>query len=454
MLFLKGKKSWYFSFILLILVIVFLAAYFFKGLKQPNIILITIDALRADHLSCYGYGRLTSPNIDKLAKEGVIFLQAIAPSTETSYSIPAIITSTYSHYNGIDQWRDTLINPSARTLSEILLNNGYYTAFFSNGYPLSLIRGINRGMKDFMVDENISAEKLTSISLDWLKLNQNRKFFFWIHYFDTHSPYSSPPPYNALFIKDKFDINDKNIPIASSAKDWAGFDIIPYSVARNNITSVNYYISQYDGAIRFTDEQIGALLDKLRELKLYENTIIVITADHGENLGEHGRYFQHGGMPFDTLLHVPLIFKYEHSISKNKKIKTQVSSAGIVPTLLDILRIKCPSDIDEKSFLGLAQDKIENYSPYIFSKCAASIYSIRTEKHKLIWLINSDKYSLYDLYNDKDELYDVKDIKKEEFNFLRKKLKQWFVKNRSLVSPKMPPFDKDTIDRLRSLGYL
>ncbi|MDO8602528.1 MAG: sulfatase [Candidatus Omnitrophota bacterium] len=454
MLFLKDKKSRYFNFILLILVIVFLKICFFKGSKQPNIILITIDGLRADHLSCYGYGRLTTPNVDKLAKDGVIFLQAIAPSTETAYSIPAMITSTYSHYNGIDQWRDTLINPSARTLSEMLLNNGYYAAFFSNGYPLGLIKGIDREMKDFMVDENISAEKLTSISMDWLKLNQNRKFFLWIHYFDTHSPYSPPPPYNTLFIKDELDINDKNIPIASFDKDWAGFDIIPYSVARNNITSVNYYISQYDGAIRFTDEQIGVLLDKLRELKLYENTIIVITADHGENLGEHNRYFQHGGMPFDTLLHVPLIFKYESAISKNKKIKTQVSSAGIVPTLLDMLKIKRSGDIDEKSFLGLAQDKIENYNPYVFSKCAASIYSIRTEKYKLIWLVNSDKYSLYDLHNDKDELYDVKDIKKEEFDFLRNKLRKWFIRNRSSISPKMPPFDKDTIDKLRSLGYL
>lgn len=455
---LRKRLIFYFFISAVLITVVIFIFYFLKNRNRPNVILITIDALRADHLSCYGYKRLTSPHIDKFAKEGAMFLQAIAPSTDTFYSIPIIMTSTYSHYYGVEKWNDCLINSSVLTLAEIVSNNGYCTALFSNGPFFSIIKGADRGFKT-VVNENISADKLTNSLSDWLRFNKKRKFFLWIHYFDTHAPYLPPSPYNMLYVHDKLNTYDRNIPIASSDKILVGLDVIPYFVAKNNITSVNYYISQYDGEIRFIDEQIGILLDKLNEFNLDKNTLIVITSDHGESLVEHNRYFQHGGMPFDTILRVPLIFKYDSIIPKNKKIKEQVSSVDILPTILKMVRIKCPGDIEGRSFFGLLQGKIENRNPYAFSKGAASVYSLRTKKWKLIYLANSGRYYLYDIENDKDELNNIKDIKNNEFKFLSKKLNEWIEndKKKSIApvkSSKMPPLDRDTIEKLKSLGYI
>ncbi|MDO8602527.1 MAG: sulfatase [Candidatus Omnitrophota bacterium] len=459
MQFTNKRKYKYFIFFMAILLIAVIALNFFKKIKRPNIILITIDAVRADHLSCYGYGRFTTPNIDKLAAGGALFLQAIAPSTDTYYSVPAIITSTYSHYHGIKDKRNALVNPLVPTFAEILSKNNYCTGLFSNGYSFSHIKGVDRGFGTFVVNGNIAADELTNISLKWLKSKGKRNFLLWIHYLEPHAPYTPPFPYGTLYIKDKFNTNDKNISIGSSDKTWGGLKIIPYIVAQNNITSVNYYISQYDGEIKFVDEQIGVLLDKLKVLKLDKNTLIVITADHGESLGEHNRYFQHGGMPFDALLHVPLVFKYEPLALKDKKITRQVSSADIFPTILEILKIKCPKAIYGKSLLGLIQGKTKNRDPYIFIKAQIIdhnlAYSLRTEKWKLIYSTKDKKYYLYDLKNDKDELNDVKDIKKAEFKFLSKKLDEWRDREESVVfSVDTPSFDRDAIEKLKSLGYL
>lgn len=200
------------------------------------------------------------------------------------------------------------------------------------------------------------------------------------------------------------------------------------------------------------------LVNNLKKLGLAENTLIIISSDHGESLREHNRYFQHGGLPFDTLLRVPLIFKYDPITHKNKIIEEQVSSADIVPTLFDILKIKYPKSVEGKSFFCLFKGKKEKYDKYAFSKCAVSIYSLRTKEWKLIYFGNSKKYALYDLENDKEEMIEneKKNIRNEEIAFLRKKLNEFVErdKRKCAISPKIPPFDKDAIEKLKSLGYL
>jgi len=448
-------KDYRFFLSVLLIITLSLTFYltFFKR-KSQNIILITIDALRADHLGCYGYKRPTTPNIDKLSKEGTLFLQAIAPSTDTFHSISAIMTSSYSHYYGERRY-DSLINPSTQTLAEILSNHGYSTASFSNGYPISMINGINRGFEIFTVNGDIGADKLTDTLLKWLESNNKRKFFVWAHYFDTHSSYSPPKPYNTLYIADRFNNHDKNLPIDSKDNTWMSRNVIPYNVAENGITNVDYYISQYDGEIRFVDEQISLLLHKLKEIGLDKNTVVIITADHGESLGEHDIYFQHGGIPYDSLLLVPLIFKCDNLIPKGIKIEQQVSSVDIFPTILDILKIRYRSDIGGKSFLDLMQDKTKSHTNRAFSNSQSPIYSMRTEKWKLISLDNSREYYLFDLENDKAELNNIKDVRKEEFNIFSKELNEWIEKNRYMVYPEnKSSLDKEALEKLKSLGYL
>lgn len=458
----SGKKRKTCKLFLLTILITALGLFFyftFFKAKFPNIILITIDALRSDHLSCYGYERLTTPNIDRLAKEGVIFSEAIAPSTDTFHSIPAIMTSTYPHYYGVEGWYSSSVNPLAHRLAEILSDHGYYTALFSNGHPILMIKGIEQDFEKFAVDGNkdFTADRLTSDLLKWMRSNNKRKFFLWVHYFDPHSPYSPPEPYKSAYATDRFNVSDKDLPVASEDENnpLTKYNLIPYHVAENGITSVNYYISQYDGEIRFVDEQIGLLFSKLEELDLDKNTLIIITADHGESLGEHDIYFQHGGIPYDTLLLVPLIFKYDNLISKGMIIENQVSCVDIFPTVLDILNIKRPAGIEGKSFLDLMQGRSKNHTRYTFSNSHAPIYSMRTKKWKLISFDDSDKYYLFDLENDKGELNDVKDVRKEEFKFLKQELDKWIEKNRPMTISESESFlDSETLEKLRSLGYL
>ena len=319
-----------------------------------------------------------------------------------------------------------------------------------------MINGINRGFETFTVNGDIGADKLTGILLKWLESNNKRKFFVWAHYFDTHSPYSPPKPYDTLYIADSFNNHDKNLPIDSKDNTRTSRNVIPYNVAENGITNVDYYISQYDGEIRFIDEQISLLLYKLKQLGLSRNTVVIITADHGESLGEHDIYFQHGGIPYDNILLVPLIFKCDNLIPKSIKIEQQVSSVDIFPTILDILKIKYRSDIRGKSFLDLMQGKAKSHTNRAFSNSQSPMYSMRTKKWKLIFLDNSREYYLFDLENDKAELNNIKDARKEEFNIFSKELNEWIEKNRSMVYfPEGKSFlDKEVLEKLKSLGYL
>lgn len=449
-------KDYRFFLSVLLIITLSLTFYltFFKR-KSQNIVLITIDALRADHLSCYGYKRQTTPNIDKLAKEGVLFLQAVAPSTDTFHSMPVMMTSTYSHYYNVEQWFDALINPSAPTLAEILRDRGYRTALFSDGAPFYMIKGADRGFETYAVREAFSADKLTNNIIKWLELNKREHFFLWIHYFDPHAPYQPPKPFDTLYVGDSLTAEDKQLPIDSGNDMFTSRSLIPHIVAEGGITSVNHYIAKYDGEIRFVDEQIGLLQHKLKGMGLDKDTVMIITADHGESLGEHDIYFQHGGVPYDSLLLVPLIFKCDNLIPEGIKIGQQVSSADIFPTILDILNIKYHNDIRGESFLDLMQGKTGNHTNRAFSNSQSPIYSMRAKKWKLISLDNSREYYLFDLENDKTELNNIKDVRKEEFNIFSKELNEWIEKNKSMVYPEnKSSLDKEALEKLKSLGYL
>jgi arylsulfatase A-like enzyme len=414
-----------------------------------NIILITIDSLRSDHLGCYGYKRNTSPNIDKLVEEGVMFTQAISQASWTPQSLTSLLTATYPSTHKIYDFGSVLYEELI-TLPGILKKKRYTTVAVSAGL-IKRFPGFEREFDNFFdMDEKIgdSIENL----IRWIGHFKHKKFFAWVHFFSAHSPYKPPYPFNEMF-KEKSNKTSKHIPIGNGKEP----NIIPNWVAIDRITDVNYYISQYDGAIAYTDFYIGKLLDKLKILGLDKDTLIILTSDHGESIGEHDYYFQHGFL-YDQLLKAPLIIKGP-GITKGKVINKQVKLIDIMPTILAFLKIKVNNKIEGVDLLPLIYDD-NNYTgnEYVFSETfdcdKLNLKSIRTPEWKLIYNIGLDKYELYNLKIDPEEITNLVDIDKEKFIFLKTKLEKWMNRPKPNIIPPTKPLDENTKRNLRYLGYL
>jgi choline-sulfatase len=428
-----NRKQKLFIFILFFFVFIGEIRFLYCSNKSEklNILLITLDALRPDHLGCYGYKRNTSPNIDKLVKEGVLFTQAISQASWTCPSLYSIITATYSSTHGVNFW-DQLLSPSVFTLSQILKKNDFYTCFISGHGALSRF---NLGFDSFK-DISGNAEQITREAIQIFEKNKNKKFFLWIHYMDMHDK-SLGIPEEKHYIK--------------------------------NVTKeeINNYIFEYDKSIRYVDNQIALLLRKLKELELYRNTILIITADHGQEICEHELCFNHGGFLWDSVIKVPLIIFCTKFLPKNRIIRQQVQHIDLFPTICDILRIKKPKTIEGRSFLSLIKGK-DNLPDYAFSEhkendgdlsTGAPVFtklSIRSSVWKFIYTYgpHGEEYELYNLKNDSQELNNLANLEKEQFKFLKAKLEEWMNRAKPEITSLAKPLDKETKERLKSLGYL
>jgi arylsulfatase A-like enzyme len=429
-----------------------------------NVILITMDAVRPDHLGCYGYERNTSPNIDKLASEGVLFKNAISRAPWTIDSIASIFTSLYHHNVRITKDKEnnviTINGITDTTLAEVLKEKNYSTASFVTAGLLDPSVGFDKGF-DTYVWNNLtdrSASTLTDAVMGWIGENYKKPFFLYLHYIDPHAPYESPAPYNTLFVNDSF-YNESSGTIPKLLEDINGVGGIPSFALLDNRTDIAYYISQYDGEIAYVDKNIGLLIDKLESLNLTNKTLIIVTADHGESMGEHDMYFTHDILLYDTLLKVPLVMKYPNRM-KPKIVDIQVRSIDIAPTIFDFLNIKINNTIDGVSLLPIifegANVSLEAYSRVAHYEPGASI---RTNEWKFIYNTNSKIEELYDLKEDPGELNNIVDQKPEVAEKLKQKLLVWLAKGEikflgqtKEINPK--EISEELKEKLKSLGYL
>ena len=402
---------------------------------SPNILLITVDSLRSDHLGCYGYAHNTSPNIDKLAKEGVIFTQAIAQASWTVPSMVSIITSSYPSTHKVHTW-DTSLPPKLLTLARLLKGHGYYN-FFCSGHnkTLSAILGPQGGFDKWSSNEDlIDSSKVNGYALKFLKENYKRKFFLWIHYMDVHDHFYRT-------------VNDKESSLSMSEK------------------AINIY--KYDAAITQVDRQIGVIIDEFKKLNIGKNTLVIITSDHGEEMCEHGICFNHGGFLWDSIICVPLIIVWEKHLSSNQKRFSQVQHIDIVPTICDIIGVKKTASFEGASLLSIIRGGDITSRPafsehqekegdiqdgaWVFTK-----FSVRLDGWKFIYTFDpkNKRYELYNLKDDPEELIDLAGTEKRQFRFLNNKLTAWMNRPRLKINPLAKPLNKGTKDKLRSLGYL
>ncbi|MGD8628434.1 MAG: sulfatase [bacterium] len=315
-----------------------------------NLVLIGVDTLRPDHLGCYGYGPSTSPNIDRLAENGVLFENVVSPCPWTLPSFASIFTSLYPSQHGASGPRSAL-RKGFPTLASILLENGYATGAIINAPYLKGKFHMDRGFDFYYMTppEGRDADGTTEDALRWIDDNSTGTFFMFAHYFDTHIPYAPPAPYDSLFDpgyagKVRKPFNPKWLPRAR----LHGLE----RITKLNQADRDHIEALYDGEVAYTDAAIGDLIDGLEARGLTDNTLIVFLSDHGEEFFEHGG-FEHGHSLFGELLRVPLILSLPGRIPEGRRVAEQVRLVDVLPTLLDLLGFEPEDHFEGRSLAGL-----------------------------------------------------------------------------------------------------
>jgi len=472
---------------------------------KPNVLLIVMDTTRADHFSSYGYRKPTTPHIDKLAKEGRLFTNAIAPSSWTIPSHASLFTGVYSSKHGMG-YLNSYLSEDLPTLAEILSKNGYRSLSIYNnpfaGEMVGLSRGFDKAIgvdldhrtsltierlfqRLVYNDVGSNARETVDAASNWIATTAKTglPYFAFVHFNDPHTPYRAREPY---FTEFKKDINLNQVDLSKVAQVNAhrrSFHKYLNGEVQLSSADFEYLKALYDSEIRSVDEQIGRLMDSLKEKGFLKNTLVIVTADHGEYIGEH-QWMSHQFL-YNTVLRIPMVFWYPEQIPPG--IETRyVSLVDILPTVLSVAGLKdqipvhtqgmnllpegsqginlvsltgprtvfsewwswVPADTDQSS---------PNKSKALlkFTKEAAkdiATKAIFDGDWKFIWLSNG-KHELYNLANDPEEQRNLIEAEPEKAQELQAKLEQWlgsFQQARVTSGSGKKEFK----DMLKSLGYV
>jgi arylsulfatase A-like enzyme/Tfp pilus assembly protein PilF len=427
----KSKRSLIHLLVVLGIIFLFPASLvpFNKVKKSPglNVLLVTIDTLRADRVGYCGYD-IETPNLDSLAYGGTRFMNALCQVPLTLPSHVSIFTGTYPPYHQIKSNGPYYLADDFTTLTEVLKAHDYLTSAFVAAYVLDSEFGLGQGF-DFYDDEFTTpdylvkhepqrlAEEVYNSVGKWLEENHEKKFFTWVHYYDPHFPYTPPSPF-----------------------------------------AEKYKTRPYEGEIAYTDIYVGKLISLLKEKEIYDQTLIVIVGDHGEDLFDHLEP-THGIFLYDTTLKVPLIFHSPQIIPGGRQINEQVRTIDIFPSILDILKINIPKYCQGVSLIPLMEGKktkgteesyAETYYP-LLSYGWSELKSIRTSELKYI---QAPEPELYDLKNDPGETKNLFGSKSKIASRLSRKLKNLEKEMASDRKPSIRELSEEEQEKLRSLGYV
>lgn len=393
--------------------------------RRINVVLVTIDTLRPDRLGCYGYTKAATPNLDKLARNGTLFENAVTQVPLTAPSHASIFTGAYPPVHKVrDNGGFVLEGPQA-TLAEILQQKGWDTAAFIGASVLKRAFGFSRGFTVF--DDQMPklepgqrsgdySERRAGVVVDkateWLQRQTGRPYFLWVHVFDPHSPYDPPPPFREQF--------------------------------RGRA---------YDGEVAYTDRELGRLFDAVARKPESEDTLLVIMSDHGEGLADHGEY-SHGVFLYDVTLRIACILSGP-GIPKGARVKQQARAVDVLPTILDFIGEKPPAAVQGASLVPAMNGKLDpdawSYAESLYPKINmgwAELRGIRTNRWKYV---RAPKPELYDLSSDPAETANVLSEHPEEVKALEARLRSVAAEGEKVETAMI---DRRTMEQLKSLGYV
>ncbi len=460
-------------------------------LHGKNLIVICIDTLRADHLGCYGYRRNTSPNIDRLAREGVRFEQAHSHSSFTRESVSTILTGLLPSSSGSSGWFAKPVQ-GVQGLGSLFTRAGYRSAFIT---AMHMLKGFDAGFTEarHFSQSKVSGNspQLSRYAIDFIRRHRSGPFMLYLHYLDPHGPYEPPDQQYLRFAEKRYPTdpsihNDLRIRCVDMVRQ--GF--VPGQPAYEDM------ILRYDAEIAHTDQAVGMLLDALSEMDLLDDTLIVITADHGEEFLEHG-YVEHGWTLYEECTHVPLIF-WSRAIRRPETCPGPVSLVSVLPTLVSLLNIPCEgNDFDGQVLFGLQRGRVrwETTDPVHIGELLVQhrnlCRTVQAGKWKYIefpqyispadrpkrYMMDVEAYErnlaghvpawkqpvrveLYDLLTDPEERTNLADARPELCADFRRRLeayrqkcrqrRRFGEKSQTMEGPKNPK----EIEQLKSLGYL
>jgi arylsulfatase A-like enzyme len=387
--------------------------------SRPNVLLISIDSLRADHVGADGYQRHTTPHLDALGTAGVVFHTAISSSSWTLPTHVTLLTALPPSLHGVNGIRRRLAE-SAVTLAEVLHAAGYETAGFVGGPLLRRIYGHDQGFDSYddstvvrplgQANHGITSPTLVGLVDDWLaawrRRGTGRPFFVFLHLWDVHYDYAPPPPYDRLFDPDY-----------DGTLDASNFETNPALRPDMPARDLQHLVALYDGEIRFTDEWIGRLLDTLDRMGLTDDTIVVVTADHGDEFFEHGGK-GHATTLFDEVLRIPLLMRYPRRIRPGQVVDEQVRLEDVAPTILGLARVDPPADFGVHGgpedaagadltpwLVGHPKEPFPSLTAYALLVPFGRTTAVRTPTHKLIERTQGKRRHtfFYDLRSDPGE---------------------------------------------------
>jgi len=392
--------------------------------QRINLLLVTIDTLRADRLGCYGYSKIETPNLDRIARQGVLFENAVAPAPLTAPSHACMMTGLYPTAHKVRNTGGFVLSPSEPTLAKLLQDQGWDTAAFVGSSVLKRRFGFNQGFPVYddemptpakgsaQAEPERRANEVLDRAVKWLDAQSGKPFFLWVHVYDPHIPYDPPAPFRE-----------------------------------------KYTDRPYDGEIAYTDQELGRLFASVARKSRPENTVIAVLSDHGESFSEHGEY-THGVFLYDTTLRIPFLLA-GGPIPAGVRVKQQARTIDLLPTLLELAGVKAPAGIQGVSltpaFRGSDVDTVFSYSETLFPKLNmgwAELRSMRTTRWKYI---RAPKPELYDLVQDPGETTNVIASHPEQVQGLEARLKAVSATTERVAPAAMDP---RTMQQLRSLGYV
>jgi len=408
-----------------------LAASAHSSKPLPNVILITIDTVRADHVGCYGAKDVQTSTLDSLARDGVVFERAISQVPLTWPSHAVILTGTYPFQNGVQDFTGSPLDPKFRSVAQAFKDHGYRTGAVVSAFVLDRSWGLARGFdfyddafspeqfknRDLGLVERKAGESVTR-ALSWLQKNPQRPFFFWLHLYDPHSPYDPPEPYHT-----------------------------------------QYQGHLYDGEIAHADHELGRLITWLKRNQLYDHSLIVMLSDHGESLGEHGEH-EHGFFVYNSTVQIPLIVKPPAGSGfQPGRVSRPIETASVAPTLLRLAGVKDPALEKQFSASDLFVKQSENESVaysetfYPFSSFGWSpLHALETNRYQYV---DAPTPELYDLASDPEERSNIAARQTATAAVLKGKLQQ-LLRTNPFQAEKAPTssVSPDAAEKLRALGYV
>lgn len=446
-----------------------------------HVILISIDTLRADHLACYGHPFVQSPNINQLAAEGVLFTRHVSAAPTTLASHTSLMTGTYPHTHGIPK-NGYVVNEENVMLAEMLKEGSFATAAFVGAFPLDAQFRFDQGFDHFDAKFDLArethvrdwaqrrAETVTDAVLQWLdtaKAGHDQRLFLFVHYFDVHWPYEAPPPHRGMYRRDSLS-SDGSMPEIQQAQKL----LRDPATREEGLRRTRALDAEYCAEITYCDYQIGRLFQGLKNRRLFDNSLIVLTSDHGETMHEHSNVFNHGISVYETEIHIPLIMRFPGGRFGGRRVDRLCSNVDLVPTLLHLLDLPDNDRVEGESFAGVIDGPLpprgavfaEATQPWTVPKFnddpvwlnQTKFQCLRTERYKYASRLGDRRFEFYDLRSDPAEQVNLltggRRYDQVLFKRLRDQLEQWRAQARPLPSECLD--SPEAIEKLRALGYV